>query len=185
MEYRIHAGDGRVRWISSHGRPRYAAGGEPDRLTGASIDVTERKASEAEVLLQRDELAHLSRVTMLGELSGSLAHELNQPLTAILSNAQAAQRHLANPNPDLAEVREILGDIVSEDKRAGEVIRRLRLLLRKGEVSHQTLDVSEVVGDVMKITRSDLVTATSPPRWTPRRSSLPSPGTAFSSSRSS
>ena len=73
------------------------------------------------MLLQRDELAHLSRVTMLGELSGSLAHELNQPLTAILSNAQAAQRHLANPAPDLAEVGEILGDIVSEDKRAGEV----------------------------------------------------------------
>ena len=157
MEYRIQAADGRVRWISSHGRPRSAAGGEPDRLTGASIDVTERRASEAEVLLQRDELAHLSRVTMLGELSGSLAHELNQPLTAILSNAQAAQRHLANPAPDLAEVREILGDIVSEDKRAGEVIRRLRLLLRKGEVSHQALDVSEVVGDVMKITHSDLV----------------------------
>ena len=99
VEYRIQAGDGRVRWISSHGRPRYSAGGEPDRLTGASIDVTERKASEAEVLLQRDELAHLSRVTMIGELSGSLAHELNQPLTAILSNAQAAQRLLATPSP--------------------------------------------------------------------------------------
>ncbi len=157
VEYRIQAGDGRVRWISSHGRPRSGAGGEPDRLTGASIDITERKAAEAEALLQRDELAHLSRVTMLGELSGSLAHELNQPLTAILSNAQAAQRHLANPVPDLAEVGEILGDIVSEDKRAGEVIRRLRLLLRKGEVSHQALNISEVVGEVMKITHSDLV----------------------------
>ncbi len=106
---------------------------------------------------QQSELAHLSRVTMLGELSGSLAHELNQPLTAILSNAQAAQRFLAHDNADLDEVRDILKDIVDEDKRAGEVIRRLRLLLKKGEVQHQPLDLNEVVLEVLKLVRSDLV----------------------------
>jgi C4-dicarboxylate-specific signal transduction histidine kinase len=126
-------------------------------MRGVSLDITARKQAELEVQQQRNELAHLSRVTMLGELSGSLAHELNQPLTAILSNAQAALRFLAHENADLNEVREILSDIVNEDKRAGEVIRRLRLLLKKGEVQHQPLDVNEVVMEVLKLVRSDLV----------------------------
>jgi PAS domain S-box-containing protein len=121
------------------------------------IDITERKRSELELEQQRSELAHLSRVTMLGELSGSLAHELNQPLSAILSNAQAAQRFLASDAPNLEEVREILKDIVEQDKRAGEVIQRLRLLLMKGEVHRQVLDLSEVLLDVLKLVRSDLV----------------------------
>ncbi len=106
-------------------------------IIGASTiarDITERKRAELEVMHQRSELAHLSRVTMLGELSGSMAHELNQPLMAILSNAQAAQRFMARDDIDLDEVREILADIVEQDKRAGEVIRRLRLLLKKGKV---------------------------------------------------
>ena len=121
------------------------------------IDITERKQAELALEQQRNELAHLSRVTMLGELSGSLAHELNQPLSAILSNAQAAQRFLASDTSDLDEVRDILKDIVEQDKRAGEVIRRLRLLLTKGEVHRQPLDLSEVLLDVLKLVRGDLV----------------------------
>ena len=96
-------------------------------------------------------------MTMLGELSGSLAHELNQPLAAILANGQAAQRFLAHGDFDADELRDILKDIVDEDKRAGEVIQRLRLLLKKGEISRQPLDLNEVVLDVLKIVRSDLV----------------------------
>ena len=129
-------------------------------IIGASTiarDITARKRAELETLQQRSELAHLSRVTMLGELSGSMAHELNQPLTAILSNAQAAQRFLAHDDVDLEEVREILTDIVDQDKRAGEVIRRLRLLLKKGEVQQQPLDGNSVVTEVLKLIRSDLV----------------------------
>ena len=121
------------------------------------IDISKRKQAELEAARQRNELAHLSRVAILGELSGSLAHELNLPLTAILSNAQAAQRLLAHGDADLAEVCEILNDIVSEDKRAGEVIRRLRLLLKKGEVQQHSLGINEVVQDVLKLIRSDLV----------------------------
>jgi C4-dicarboxylate-specific signal transduction histidine kinase len=94
---------------------------------------------------------------MLGELSGSLAHELSLPLTTILFNAQAAQRILANGDADLAEFREILSEIVSEDKRAGEVIRRLRLLLKKGEVHQHSLGINEVVHDVLTLMRSDLI----------------------------
>src|SRR5205809_2463955 len=121
------------------------------------IDISERKQAELEAARQRNELAHLSRVTTLSELSGSLAHELSLPLAAILSNAQAAQRFLARGDANLDEVREILNDIVSEDKRAGEVLRRLRLLLKKGEVQRYSLGINEVVQDVLKLMRSDLV----------------------------
>ena len=94
---------------------------------------------------------------MLGELSGSIAHELNSPLSAILNNAQAAQRILANGQADLGEVQEILNEIVSEDRRAGEVIRRLQLWLKKGEVQRHSLCINEVVQDVLKLIRSELI----------------------------
>jgi len=122
----------------------------------ASInDITARRKVEVETAQQRNELTHLSRVAMLGELSGSLAHELNQPLTAILSNAQAALRFLARDPGNIAEIRNILEDIAEDDKRAGEIIRRLRTLLRKGEVRHRPLEVNEVVLDVLRLMRSD------------------------------
>jgi two-component system, LuxR family, sensor kinase FixL len=121
------------------------------------IDISERKRAELEAARQRNEMAHLSRVTTLGELSGSLAHELNLPLGAILSNAQAAQRMLANGETDLTELREILNEIVSEDKHAAEVIRRLRLWLQKGEVQQHSLRINKVVRDVLKLIRTDLI----------------------------
>jgi len=121
------------------------------------IDVTERRRGELEAEQRRTELAHLSRVAMLGELSGALAHELNQPLTAILSNAQAAQRFLAAGVQHLGEVKEILDDIVEDDKRAGAVIRGLRVLLKKEEVAHHRLDLNGVALDVLRLIRSDLL----------------------------
>ena len=113
--------------------------------------------AELEIARQRNQLAHLSRVTMLGELSGSIAHEVSQPLTAILSNAQAAQMLLSQSEPDLKEVRDILRDIVNDDQRAGEIIRRLRLLLKRGEVQFQPLSVNELVQEVLKLLRGDLI----------------------------
>src|SRR5947199_1174342 len=112
-----------------------------------------------EAALQRQELTHLARVTSLVELSSSLAHELTHPLTAILSNAQAAQRFLANDDVDLNELREILNDIVAEDQRAGEVIHRLRSLLKKGEPQKHCddVDVNEVARDVLKLMRNELI----------------------------
>jgi PAS domain S-box-containing protein len=128
-------------------------------VLAALVDLTERKRAERDLEQQRSELSHLSRVTMLGELSGSLAHELNQPLTAILSNAQAALRFLEARQPDLDEVREILRDIVSDDKRAGEVIRGLRLLLKRGEMRREPIDANEVVLDVLRLLKSNTVNA--------------------------
>lgn len=120
-------------------------------------DISARRAAEVEARQHRNELAHLARVAMLGELSGSLAHELNQPLTAILSNAEAAQRFMEREPADLDEVRNILHDIVQDDNRAGEVIRRLRLLLKKGELQRNEIDVNETIREVLKLVNSDLL----------------------------
>lgn len=155
-EYRVLVPDGQARSIVVAGRIEFDARHKPVRMRGVSMDITSRKQAEQDVQQKRDELAHLSRVTMLGELSGSLAHELNQPLMAILSNAQAAQRFLAQDPVDLDELRQILKDIVADDRRAGEVIHRLRMLLKKGEVQQQPLDANELIQEVLKLLQSDL-----------------------------
>ncbi len=113
--------------------------------------------AELKIAEQRNQLTHLSRVNLLGELSGSLAHELSQPLTAILGNAHAAQLLLGQPEPDLNQLRDILGDIEADDERAGEVVRRLRLLLRRGEIQFQPLNANELVEDVLKLLRNELI----------------------------
>jgi signal transduction histidine kinase len=156
-EFRIKMPDGQIHWFNSRGRIEFNEDDQPLRMLGVTIDITRRKQAELAVQQQRNELTHLSRVTTLGELSGSLAHELNQPLAAILSNAQAAQRFLARGNTDLAEIQDILKDIVSEDNRAVEVIQRLRLLLKKGEVQHLPVNLNKVVEEVLKIVNSDLM----------------------------
>jgi signal transduction histidine kinase len=156
-EYRVVLPSGQLRWIAGRGHVEFNGKGQPVRMRGASLDITKRKQAEEQAARQRDELAHLSRVFTLGELSGSIAHELNLPLSAILSNAQAAQRVLANGHPDLTELQEILNDIVSEDKHASEVIHRLRQWLKKEEAQQHSLKINEIVEDVLKLIRSDLV----------------------------
>jgi two-component system, LuxR family, sensor kinase FixL len=156
-EYRVVLPNGQLRWISGRGHVEFNGDGQPARMRGASVDITKRKQAELEATRHRNEMAHLSRVTMLGELSGSIAHELNQPLSSILTNAQAAQRILANGQADLATVQEILDEIVSEDKRAGEVIQRVRQWLKKAEVEQHPVQINNVVDDVLKLMRGDLV----------------------------
>ena len=157
IEYRILLPDGTVRWISGRAHCISDGDGRSTRLLGVSMDITERKRVEKEVTEQRDELFHLSRVTSLGQLSGSLTHELTQPLGIILSNAQAAQRMLAVDAPDIPELREILTDIVGENLRVGEVITRLRALLKRGETRLLPLALNEVLEDVLHLLRRDLV----------------------------
>jgi two-component system sensor kinase FixL len=122
-------------------------------------DVTERRQAEMMAQRSRDELAHFLRVSTIGELTTSIAHELNQPLTAILANAQAARRLMAGSTPEgwQREIDEILAEITSEGRRAGEVIRGLRLLLRKGEHEQAELDVNALVGDVSRLVANDVM----------------------------
>ena len=120
-------------------------------------NVLSRRQSEMEAQRLRQDLGHVGRVSTMGALTASLAHELNQPLTAILSNAQAAQRILRADPVNLEEIREILTEIVEDDKRAGEVIYRLRGLLRKGGLEFTLLDVNETVGEVARLVSGDAV----------------------------
>jgi signal transduction histidine kinase len=117
-----------------------------------------RTRGEREMGRLRQELAHIGRVSAMGELTASLAHELNQPLTAILNNAHVAQSLLDAEIIDLAELREILTDIVADDERAAEVIRRVRLLLRKGDLEYVPLNLNEIVGEVARLVTSDMAT---------------------------
>jgi two-component system sensor kinase FixL len=121
----------------------------------AIVDITERKRTESELHRNREELTHITRVSALGELAASLAHELNQPLTAILSNAQAAQRFLSAQPADLEEVKEILKDIVADNQRAGEVIRRMRALVKKEDLAFVHLDLATVIREVMQLVQGD------------------------------
>src|SRR5262245_6261362 len=120
-------------------------------------DISERKHAELEVQRSRQELAHFTRVSTMGELSASLAHELSQPLTGILTNAQAAQRFLNVTPPDLGELRTIVSDIISDDKRAAEVIQRLRELLRKDVPRPVVLDLNGLIRDVVRLLSSDAI----------------------------
>jgi signal transduction histidine kinase/integral membrane sensor domain MASE1 len=130
-----------------------------NRTDGGAVvslsDITRRKQMELEAQQTRQELAHFTRVSAMGELAASLAHELNQPLAGILANAQAGQRFLAAGCADLDEIRAILADIVEDDRRAGDVIRRLRELLRKGAPSRVLLDLNALIGDVARLLGSD------------------------------
>lgn len=120
------------------------------------IDISDRLRLEREAAERRAELVHLSRVSLLGQLSGSLAHELNQPLAIILSNAEAAEQMLADATIDVPELREIVKDIISEDLRAGGVIKSLRALLKHGEVRQQPISLNDVIRDVLRLVQSDV-----------------------------
>jgi PAS domain S-box-containing protein len=133
-------------------------------VTAAIRDISVRTKAEAHLLQSeleaqglRNDLAHAGRVATIGELTTSLAHELNQPLTAILSNAQAGQRVLGTAPLDLEELGEILKDIVEDDKRAGEVIRRLRSLLRKGDPRMRALDLNEALVEAARLVSGDAI----------------------------
>lgn len=157
MEFRLIAPDGAIRWVVAAGRLTLGPVGNKARLMGTVADISRRKQVEAEVAEQRAQLSHLTRVAMLGELSGALAHELGQPLTAILSNAQAAQRFLAKEAPDIAEVRSIVADIIFDDIRAGEMIQQLRALFKKHEIEFELVDLNRTVAEVQKIVHSELI----------------------------
>jgi len=156
-EFRIVRPNGEVRWIRARGRARKNVRENTTTLSGTFADITERKTAEHEAALRRTEIAHLMRVSMLGELSGGLAHELVQPLTAILSNAQAARVLVNDEHPALAEIAEALEDIISDDNRAGEVLHRMRGLLKRSEPKYETVDLNEIIGSTLQLLHSELI----------------------------
>ncbi len=157
VELRIRHRDGRVRWIEHACQPVRGEDGEALGIRASNRDVTNRKEAEAEARDSARRLTHMGRVAVLGELASSLAHELNQPLTAILSNAQAAQRLLDFEPPRLDDVREALADIVEDDARAGVIIHRLRAMLQRQEVPAEELDVNRLVRSIEPLLHSELV----------------------------
>jgi PAS domain S-box-containing protein len=153
MEYRLRRRDGQYRWVVDSGAPHFAADGTFVGYIGSCIDITERY----ELQRSRQELAHATRISTMGVLAASLAHELIQPLTAILSNVQAAQRFMSQDSMDPVEVREILKDVADDGTRASEVIRRMRALAKKGELDIAPLDLSSVIRDVALLVQGDAI----------------------------
>lgn len=154
-EYRLILPDGTTRWIASQGRVECDATSRPVLVRGASRDVTARKLAEQETQHLRHEIAHVGRVSMMGQLAAALAHEINQPLGAILRNAEAAELFMQHPSPDLDEVRAILSDIRKDDQRAGAVIDRMRGLLKRHSLDTRPLDVRELVDGIAALVRID------------------------------
>ena len=129
-----------------------------DSLVARRLGVERERLAEQRAEQDREALSHMARVDMLGKLSASIAHQLNQPLAAILANAEAAQTMLGRDGPDLVELREICGDIIAEDNRAAEVIRRLGALYRRGAVTLTALNIDRLIAETLELLRSELVT---------------------------
>jgi signal transduction histidine kinase len=151
-EARLRRGaDGQYRWFQTRLAPLRDKRGKLVKWCGVANDIEDRKRVEQ---LQAD-LAHTNRISLLGELAASIAHDVNQPLSGIVSNGSACLRWLARDTPDIEEVREAVGDIVRDGKRAGEIISRLRSLYKKASPQRTLVDVNETIGEMIVMLRGD------------------------------
>jgi two-component system sensor kinase FixL len=157
VEYRILRPDGETRWLISRGRYLCNARGEVSELIGVAIDVTAQVKANLQLRLQREELAHLSRVSLMGELTASLAHELNQPLTAIASNAAAGTRFLASGLAGREVFGELLADVGADARRAGDIIKGIHQFLRKTEGTRSLVSLNALICEVLRLLHSDLL----------------------------
>ena len=159
MEYRLLRHDGKYRWFVDHGVPRYDAQSQFLGYIGSCVDVTEKRDAEAEARRWQQELAHVSRLSTLWVLAGSLAHELRQPLAAIINSAEAGRRFMDGEHMNQEEVREALNDIAEQGQRAGAVITEMRSMLKRDvPVQMEPQNMNLVVNTVIEMVRSDLVT---------------------------
>lgn len=152
FEYRMVVADGRTVWLRNIVKV-IVDRGEAAALVGVTVDVTERKRAEFEAAQLRDQLTHAGRVTSLGELAATLAHELNQPLGAMVSNAESARVFLDRIPPDLDHLRAILDDIARDGQRAGDIVHRVRMLLQKQAFEMQPVDAAALVVAVVALAR--------------------------------
>ncbi|MDH5245635.1 MAG: ATP-binding protein [Betaproteobacteria bacterium] len=155
VEFRAINATGATVWLAARGQAEIGEDGKPVRLLGIVQDITERKVAEAELELQRAELAHVQRVSTMGYLASALAHELSQPLAAILRNAEAGELFLRHEPPEVDELRPILEDIQRDEQRAAGVIDRIRLLLKHRRLEYEPLDVGELVEQTMALARPE------------------------------
>jgi PAS domain S-box-containing protein len=156
-EHRLVLPYGKKRWVIVRGRCLEDEHGNLLELIGMTIDVSAQKQADLQLQIQREEMEHLNRVALMGEMTASVAHELNQPLTAIGNNAAAARRFLERGNIDPALLQELLQDMVADSQRAGEVIRGIRSLVRKDKSAHVVLNLNAVIADTLRLVSSDVV----------------------------
>jgi PAS domain S-box-containing protein len=157
IEYRLLRPDGETRWLNARGRYLRNARGEVAELIGVAIDVTVQMKANLELRLQRLEMARMSRVALMGELTASLAHELNQPLTAIASNAAAGRRFLRQGSVEPGMLEELLEDVAIDARRAGDVIHGIHHFVRKSEGERRAVDMNETIWEVLRLLHSDLL----------------------------
>jgi PAS domain S-box-containing protein len=155
VQFRIRTKGGETRWIDHACLPVNDAQSKFLGIRASNRDISDRKKAEFEVQQHRNELAHVTRVAAMGELTSSLAHELNQPLAAIRNYANAAQRFLSQGEPGLSKAREAIEGIVQDDRRAAEVINRVRALLKKEEPRYHPVHMNNVIQETLAFIRSD------------------------------
>ena len=157
-EMRIRrAADGEYRWLFESAVPLRDEQGNILKWYGFVVDIEDRKRAEEALRKAQMELAHVARVTTLGELTASIAHEVNQPLAAIVTNGEVGLQWLDREVPDLAEVRETLGDMIRNGRRAGEIIQRLRALSGKTETQKVALDINDVIREVIPLVHQEVL----------------------------
>jgi PAS domain S-box-containing protein len=157
IQFRIRTKGGETRWIDHACQPVYDDQGKFLGIRASNRNISERKKAEFEVQQQRNELARVTRAAALGELTSSIAHQLNQPLTAIRNYTNAARRFLSQSEPDLSGARDALEGIARDDRRAAEVISSIRELLRKEEPRYHPVQVNQIIRQVLAFIRSDAV----------------------------
>src|SRR4029077_10001293 len=155
--YRLLRPDGETRWLISRGRYVGDDRGGVRELMGVAIDITEQVEADLPLRLQREEMEPVSRVSSMGELTASLAHELNQPLTAIASNAAAGRRLLAQGPPEVEMFEELLADVAAAARRAGDIIHGIHHFVRKSEGIRRAVNLNEIVLEVLRLLHSDLL----------------------------
>jgi PAS domain S-box-containing protein len=158
MDYRIALPGGAVKYIHGVGHPVFNEAGDLLEFIGTSIDVTERKQAEEEREKLRQaqaDLAHVSRVTTMGELSASLAHEIKQPIAAAITDANTCLRWLARDEPDLEEAREAALRVVKDTTRASEIVSHVRMLFKKGASERESVDVNEIIREMLVLLHNE------------------------------
>src|SRR6266567_1461163 len=157
IEYRLLRPDGETRWLISRGRYLRNDRGEVSELIGVAIDITAQFKADLQLQLQREEMAHMSRVSSMGELAASLVHELSQPLSAIASNAAAGRRFLAQNSPELEMFDELLADVAADARRAGDIIHGIHNFVRKSEGTRRPVNLNGIIWEVLRLLHSDLL----------------------------